>query len=183
MTWLILILASAVLGVLYGFVKDYRRIKQLRFMARAERATAKFGDVRHMLVLAYARGEIRPEDQKAFSFIHQACTQVLHAPDFFREVSTAICLSIAGDKVRRPKDSITGRDLSAVTRPALEQFVQAMDELIEQFAHPLLAAFAAMNGVRVLEFVVRARDARREIDRRRRTLEELRRCGAAALAA
>jgi len=179
---ILLLFLTALFLVTYILLQDYRRITQLRYMTRAEKACKRFGQIRHQLVLAYARGELRQEDEKAFRYLHVACTRVLHAPNFFREVSTAICVAIAGDAVPKLVESLAPGDLSPATRPLMKEFVESLDALIEEFAHPLLAVFAAMNGRSVLDFVVQVRDARREVERRRHELERLRRAGAEALA-
>ncbi len=181
---MILLLISMVLAVLaYVLIKDYRRLAQLRYMAQTERACRGFAEIRHELVLALARGEIQPSDEKAFRYLHVACTRVLHTPSFFREISTAVCVAVAQDALPEPQETLASGDLSPVTRPLLERFVAAMDGLIGQFAHPLLAVFAAMNGISVTQFVLQLREARREIDRRRQGLERLRMASAKALAA
>lgn len=174
--------AAGVVAILALLVFEYRRIKRLKYMLRAEIACGEFGKIRHELMLAYAAGQISPDDQ-GFEFLHLACTRVLHSPEFLREFSTYYCLAVATDSLPpSPKPKLMAGDLTDVTRPLVARFVQNVDALTHQFADPVLVFLAAMTGSHsVLHWAHRVRDAKRELARRRQELEDWRQAGAAAL--
>ena len=179
MTWWWFVLA-VLPGLLLVALYEYKRLTRLRYMARAERACAEFGEIRHELVLAVAHGEMRPDDP-AWRFLYQASSQVLHAPRFYREFTTYICLAVATDQPSSP-GMLQPSQVNDFARPLLERFVHGLDALIEEFAHPVLALFAYMNGAKILEFMWQLQNSKREIERRRSELERLREAGQAALA-
>jgi hypothetical protein len=175
--WFVLaVLPAVALVALY----EYKRLTKLRHMARAERACAEFGKIRHELVLAMARGELRAEDP-AWQFLYRSSSQVLLMPEFFREFTTYICLAVVTDDAG-PKH-LDPSQVNALTRPLLQRFVKGLDELIEEFAHPVIALFAFMSGQRIVEWIFQLRDATRELERRRSELLSLREAGVRALAA
>lgn len=158
---------------------EYKRSTRLRYMARAERACAEFGKIRHELLLGIARGDITVDDP-AWEFLYQASSHVLHVPAFYKEFTTYLCLAVATDQ--QPTSKLSPSQVNAFARPLLQRFVRGLDGLIEEFAHPLLALFAYMNGATIIASMKKLRDSKRELERRRSELQRLRAAGAAALA-
>lgn len=174
------ILATLILLPLaYVVVKDLRRTKQLKYMAAAERACAEFGAIRNELAIARASGRISDEDLEAFVYLTRSCTNVLRIPKFFREMSTAVCVAIANDRIPEPNRLRVGPSL----QPQFVRFVDALDKLIHQFAHPFIVAAATMNGCSSIDLMFRMRDWSREIRRQRRALESIRQGTKSILAA
>ena len=180
MTFLVALIA---IPILVFAAVEYRRIKRLQSMARAERACARFGQIQHDLVMAFHAGTFRQEDLKAFRHIYLMCTQVLHIPRFLREFTTDLFVAVARDNLPKNSEGLRRDDLTARTRPYLGRTVHEIDTLIQEFAHPLATALAAVGNARVIDFVLRIRDLHHEVERRRRELESLRDEGSALLAA
>jgi len=176
-----------VLAILPGLVAvvlyEYKRATKLRYMARAERACAEFGAIRHELTLAMAKGEIGDADAPAADFLVRASGDVLHASEFFREFTTVICVAYATDTLPKNARYLDKSQTTDFTRPYIQRFVTGLDSLIEEFAHPFLAILATLNGDTVISSMHQLGEHTRELRRRREELERLRDAGTAALAA
>lgn len=175
-------IAGSVATLLLLALLEWRRSARIAYMERAERMRVRLSHLRHQLVL-FGGTAMKSEDRRAFEFLYGLTTLLLRYPRYYQQISTSVCFAFMDGAPRRPP-RIKKRDISSRTRPFLEDCVRAADDLVQQFAHPILLILAFLSRKRVLEW---ARERGRqmsefhEILEERKVIEEYRQLGARAL--
>jgi hypothetical protein len=161
---------------------ELRRSARIHYLERSEVLHMRYSDLRHRLVLFAGSDSMQREDRQAFEYLYLATTLLLRYQQFYKEWSTSACLSLMTPDLKHPP-KITPEDFSDRTKALLVEYLEASDDLIQQFAHPMLTFFAFLSGKRVLEWASDAGKGIKEAKENRKLVKQWRDVGQQALGA
>ncbi len=180
MTIALVALTVVVVFVLVG-LSDLRRIKAIGCIERAERLRIRFSSLRHRLVMHAGSGEMTPEERNAFVFLYRATAFMLRHPKRYRMFSAVFCSIHLDTNVPPSPPALRPQDISTSMRPLMLEYVTACNDVVQQFANPLLLLLASVSGESVVDAVANAGRRLRELEEKKRRVEQWRDVGARAL--
>jgi hypothetical protein len=176
-------------GLIFVIVTDLRRIGAVRCVERAERLRLRFSDMRHRLVMHAGSGEMESRERNAVVVSYVAITFLLKHPTLYNRISLAFCSAIFHRQARPDEDvavpddipELSSENLSEKTRAILEEYVEACDDMIEQFANWQLVFLAYLSGNSVVDCIRNLGTRHRELEAEKQQLKRWRRVGTDAL--
>ena len=175
-----IVILAIVLAVVTTLVADFRRRAAIRCIEQAERLRIRFSALRHKLVMHAGSGQMVPTERNAFFFLYAATAFMLRHPKHYRLVSVAICSYYLSPETPKPP-MLHRQDISEQTRPLLREYVEACDDLVQQFADPIVLFLAYLGGESVVDTVRNLGSRVRDLETGKRRVEAWREVGAQAL--
>ncbi len=146
-------------------IQEWKLFAFPRYVERSERLRIRLSKLRHRIVMYAGSGKMSSEEKRAIIFLYNGTTFPLRCPFLYRDISAMVCLSIMDDvPIEPPK--VRKSDFTENTRPLLKEFVSVSEDLVNQFADPMLSLVASVSGRKVLDMAKEMRSVRREARKR-----------------
>lgn len=175
-----IVVITLIVVALVIVLTDLRRMTAVRCIERSEKLRLRFSEIRHRLVMHAGSGEMTESERAAFIFLYKTTAFMLRHPKRYRLFSDVVC-SLYLDGAPPPPVPLRRQDISPRIRPLLQAYVSACNDLVQEFAAPLLVFMAYLGDESVVDCVRNAGRRRRELEAERRRVEEWRDAGVQAL--